>query len=869
LYDNEGEDKTFGAISETFLFKVGEFYKTTVRHFGTTLEPFQAPSSAAKEMWTFRHPEERGNGPEVNSGSEIGGGCWCTNPFKDPDSDPPKIWQTKYCAKMLLQLPCMRPLDCSRHVPAEHVEDFETDGDGVQCCENWDPAYCEEQLENIYFTEVELLKAFDRDNRHKGADFTKNSSRPRIHSEGDPIRCQTSQIYGWVWLLEPCEGFGQDKWERMIGIPSRFEKNCTPSGSNCRCQQFPGSPPESLMTANVGSEVEVASAWETAHAVVVSLLWGIDGVDFGTSCSWSQDTTLGFRHCNQEDGFLVGVAFFEGNFKEPTSGKIDWAEITKSKLHPPKTIPKKDPLVNGVVVKTPWSEGGMHDDMVTSIAAWTNFNSTLPEQSNTSFSQTDQRFQTDYEAAEVFYKAAGTQYWYKGVSKKGEQLLGKYGELEDRVTAANYLATDVMEDFARGSASSWDFSAKSPMPPLGDGGSPCGNPERVATAAMAGEFVPISCDIKDPVDGCNDQPTNIFTGVGDPAPRFDEKQRINYYGECTQAVDELFGLTKKLKECVEVSVDNCNNLYFVHKPFIKLAEEFYSDEEGFFVCGIPIGNVDRSVIGTKGAGDNEHSYCDHPERGIQLYDDDNFNPMFFGLDPKTPQEKCAEANGVWKTTDFGAPEFSICDATFTAIGAEYADMGDRSNTYCGLRPAMNTDGEEKYYAVSCTSCEDYECQKRNDAYNLAFGMIGYKSCDGVHCCQWLVHNPDYNKNNMPTPMDHPDIETEHQCMSNVPFCAVPGYKGGHPHQPFQTGFVWHTVLGWHPDTALDRGRTEYRYNCSEYKADFIGNEANHIFDCCDDNSTENVPCNVLTVPKQYESPQFHVKDAPPPKVSLG
>jgi hypothetical protein len=148
-------------------------------------------------------------------------------------------------------------------------------------------------------------------------------------------------------------------------------------------------------------------------------------------------------------------------------------------------------------------------------------------------------------------------------------------------------------------------------------------------------------------------------------------------------------------------------------------------------------------------------------------------------------------------------------------------------------------------------------------------MIGYKSCDGVHCCQWLVHNPDYNKNNMPTPMDHPDIETEHQCMSNVPFCAVPGYKGGHPHQPFQTGFVWHTVLGWHPDTALDRGRTEYRYNCSEYKADFIGNEANHIFDCCDDNSTENVPCNVLTVPKQYESPQFHVKDAPPPKVSLG
>ena len=210
-------------------------------------------------------------------------------------------------------------------------------------------------------------------------------------------------------------------------------------------------------------------------------------------------------------------------------------------------------------------------------------------------------------------------------------------------------------------------------------------------------------------------------------------------------------LTKKLTECIDVGkciklsddsevdlkkedclgpvykweteklvVDNCKNLYFVHKPFIKLAEKFYSDEEGFFVCGIPIGNVDRSIIGTKGAGDNEHSYCDHPERGILLLDDDNFNPIFFGPGPKlTPQQKCARDGGVWKTTDFGAPEYSICDATFTAIGAEYADMGDRSNTYCGLRPAKNSSGEEKYYAVSCTSCENYECQKRSDAYNLS------------------------------------------------------------------------------------------------------------------------------------------------------
>ena len=912
LYDNEGEHKTFGAVSETFLFKVGEFYKTTIRHFGSNVEPFQAPSGAKKEMWTLRHPEEPGNGPEINSGSQVGGGCWCTNPFKDP-TDQSQIWQTKYCAKMLLQLPCAtRPLDCSEVIPAEYVEDFERDGDGVQCCENWDPEYCEEQSEHIYYSEADVLDAFDRDNRYKSADFTKNNTRPRIHPEGDPIRCQTSQIYGWVWLLQPCEGFGQDKWERMYNLPSGFEKNCSPGGRNCRCSQFPGGPPETGFEANVGEELEVASAWETAYAVVVSLLWGIDGVDFGKSCTWSQKD-YGFSHCSQQDGFLVGVGFFEGNFRNTTSGEIDWKEIAKSKLHPPKTIPKKDPLVNGVVVDTPWSEGGMHDDMVTSIAAWTNFDSTLPEQTNSSFSQEGQRFQTDYEAAEVFYKAAGTQYWYKGVSKKGEQLTGKYGELDPIVSSPSYLATDEMDTFAFGARNQLDFRGKTQPPRPDAGDSPCGTPERVATAPMAKEFAPFSCDINDPVDGCNDEPTNIFTGVGDPAPRFDEKQRINYYGECTQAVDELFGLTKKLTECIEESditilgkciklsddsevdlkkedclgpvykwveeessegdteklvVDNCNNLYFVHKPFIKLAEKFYGDEEGFFVCGIPIGNVPRDIIGTKGAGDNEHSYCDHPETGITMYDDDNLNPMFMGLDPKTPQEKCSMDGGVWKTTDFGAPEYGICDATFSGIGAEYAYDGEAGNIYCGLQSVV--DGSDTlYHPVSCTSCENYECQERADVYNLPslLGTLGYKSCDSVHCCQWLVHNPSYDPAMPATPLGHPDVPDAH-CQSNVPFCAVPGYKGGHPHQPFHTGFVWHTVLGWHPDTALDRGRAEYRYNCSENKVDFVGNEANHIFDCCDANADENVPCNVLTVPKQYETPEFEVAPAPVPKVSL-
>ncbi len=118
-----------------------------------------------------------------------------------------------------------------------------------------------------------------------------------------------------------------------------------------------------------------------------------------------------------------------------------------------------------------------------------------------------------------------------------------------------------------------------------------------------------------------------------------------------------------------------------------------------------------------------------------------------------------------------------------------------------------------------------------------------------------------------TPMGHPDIPAA-MCQSNVPFCVVPGYVGGHPHKPFDTGFVWHTVLGWRPETALNRGVFEYRYRCTSSIDYGTETEDNHIFDCCDASSTENVPCNVITVPKQYEAPDFYVLEPAAPSVSL-
>ena len=885
LYDNEGQAKVFGAVCETFMYKVGEFYKTTARHFGTSRELFQAPAGATEVLYTFLHPETGGKGGQSDPAQGAGdGGFWCTSDGFGPQGN---AWQKKHGAKMLLQLPCNYPETCSVFFP-----DGAIDGDGVQCCEDWDVAYCDEQMENIFLDEVALLAAFDRDIRHKGADLTINKSRPRIHKQEErtAVTCETSQVYGWVWLMKPCEDFGQDKWERMGSFPNAPTANCVPAGNRCDCPMYPGPPPNTLFNANVGLMNEVQTSWdgESGQAKIISTLWGLDGIDLGNSCSWSQNTGLGFSHCGVEDAFLIRVDFFEGKLED--GNKIDFERIKKADLHPPETIPKK--VTDGV--DTPWSEGGMHTDLRTSIAAWTNYDSTLPEQSNGSFSQKGNRFQTDFEAAEVFWKAAGSLYWYDIVAEKGEQL-NFMGELDDTPGEPTYLATHKMEDNPIGMDKRLQDK---------DGESPCNTPSRVEAPTTANEFSDSECGINPAIEGCGVVRTTIFTGVGDPAPRFDQGQRINNANnavdcggesdeddedensssECTQAVDEVFNLSEKLYSCVEggVSIDNCNNLYFVHKPYIKLKAEFNDGclgdgefpEYGFFACGIPVGSVDRSIIGTKGEGDNEHCFCRAAD-GSVIQGVTDF-PVVPGGPMRSQQEVCIAPkdeggfDGQWDCKDFGAPEVSICDTTWSDLAEEYAE----GNTYCGLAPEDQGD-DDFYFSVSCTSCDNYECGSANDLFTTIIGGGQVYNCkDGVHCCHWLVHNPEYNPDFNPEFdgidfVPHPQIPNS-MCLSTDTFCLVSSYLGGQPHAPYEKGYIWHTVLGWHPDAALDRGVFDYRYSCDAGKSIKIGNEGNHVFDCCDNKQDgEFVECNILFTPKSYERPADFIIPIPPvPAVSL-
>ena len=868
LFDNEGEDKAFGAVSETFLFRVGTFYKTIVRHMDSSIpEKFQAPSIAKTVMYTFRHPEESGHGPA--GPNQEGGGFWCTR-TTDNDEDPDK-WATKTGgAVMLLQLPCKDPVSCS----SVDYEDGRLDGDGEGCCENWDHEYCEEQLEHIYFTPTELLEAFDRDMRNKSADLEENATRDRIHEdEGTKaLSCQTTNVNGWVWLELGCDAEGTDKWER--GLPNDPPANCKPTGSDCSCGVFPGPPPSTLLIAN-WHKPTVQAAFSTLPKqsdLMVSTLWGVDGINLGSACSWSQHSSGSFSHCNAKgEAFLIGLGFFTGIFlsEHGNEGKIQFNEVKHLPLHLPSMIPDG-----------PWAEGGSGASTPVSIMRWTSYDMEKDDLKPGEDFREGSRYTTDWEAAEVFHKVGDSRYWYDLVAKKGQQL-NFMGELVGTKGNPEYLATNEMENEIRDPKTCDKF-----------GNSICGRADLVAVGGVAGEFGPW-CSMNPPVVGCDNTEIKVFTGAGDPAPRFDENQRVKTIEvlvqgsddetttECVQYVDEIFGLSQKLTSHI---VDAGNDLRtgfpcalnYAWKPYIRLKDQ----HTGFWTCGIPVGVVDRSVIGTK--GDQEFCYCQGScGEVISIY------PIFpwelddGPRDPDYPDKKLCEMakdppdennvtgyGGTWVCKDFSPPFVELCSVTWNDI----------EPTLCGLAPESNgfNGGEsQNYTVVSCTSCADNKCRSGLTAYNLplADAPHNYISCyEDVHCCTFLVANPYYDPNityqNLTTDFPHPKIDTS-SCFPTEPWCQTHGYAGGLPHVPYDTGYIWHTVLGWHPDSAISRGRFSFRYSCDTGRSAYEGNEEFQIWECLPTSAeSETVPCYLLDIPKSYRKPEVVVVPAPVPVAYL-
>ena len=917
LFDNEGEDKIFGAVSETFLQKVGSFYKIIVRRqsYGVH-QPFQAPLAAEKVMYTFLDPETPGHGPPGNSGQGTVGGFWCTRPTDD--EDVPNKWATKMGATYLLTLPCKTPSSCSDLGFEEGTEDQ----DGYQCCEDWDYEYCEEQLEHIYFSEADILAAFDRDPRLKSSDLEKNASRERIHPDtgSKALSCQTTVVNGYVWLKSPCAEVGEkprDFWER--GLPNDPPANCAETKYTCDCEKWPGPPPATMLQANWNSPtVQTSFASHTSPPetdLIISTLWGIDGVHLGDACSWSQHSPGLFNHCNSSKkgssssssgssgseneaaGYLMGVGFWEGRLNE--EGKINFTLVKRLKLH----LPKLE-LASG------WASGGG------GIMGWTDYDVRLPELANDQFDQGDHypnqttRFVTDFEAAEVFMKAgAGTgKYWYDLVAKKGLQL-PFMGELSFEEGSADYLATHLMVD---------DYLDPKRPDPSPDGPSRCGNPEKVMSGSTATGTSFNPCRLNYAIDGCDNTSIKIFTGAGDPAPRFDEDQRVktievDEHGqpvddetdpedetttECVQYVDELFMLSEKFVDCIRDSggevpeIDNCEALYYGHKEYIKLKDEL--QETGFFTCGIPIGNVDRSLIGTAGDKDMEFCYCEVNGAITDIWPifdwvtgqrDANYTNKVLCEMPKDPPD----VNGVtgyggnWTCSNFGAPEFELCDITWPDIGVAYG-RGDSPNKYCGLVPDDGGGGyesDENFWApASCSACEDFKCQTGLPFDASIDQPRYYVSClddEATHCCSFLVDNPDYDPNvnmfDFGTPLPHPKIVNS-ACFPNQEYCSTYGYVGGAPHIPYEHGYIWHSVLGWHPDTAHsgDRLSLEHRYSCTSGKVDFTNNTDNMAFDCCaGGKSLELKSCLICCDPpikKVYGYPKATVEPAPTPTVYL-
>ena len=753
LYDNEGQQKKFVMVRETYLYQVGTIWKTTFnKHTQGFHADFQAPSKYdGQSVWTLQHPESQPDKKKFESSGSTGdgttgidgGGQWCVR--KDDGNPEDGRWAPlpPNGTSHLLELPCMQKEECI-------TEGIDTTG----CCSKFADDWCAEQKEHIFFSEQDALVAFDTDERSKTADFEKNTSREKIFdtvSWPRPVTCETGRSFGWCWILNACETFGKDRWERCL--PDGAEKHCPPKYG---CY---GAPPDTTLFANWEKPNATAafnSGASIRDKIVAPMHGATSGILLGNSCDWIQsggaqgtpfetsETDEEFSakpdqlvHCKAGDTLLVAAAVYEGEFQRD-GNQIKFELVKNWDFSIPRIL---------------WPDGGAGGTGGTieeSIANWTRYDRTKRTRKSDTWEmdESELRFSTDYEAAEQFWKITDRSgpYWYEITAKPGLSI--KYmGLLNDSDEDHTYLSTDEMTYTVNDPAA----EEINPFTNQSTGESRCATPARVVDGTIGDAFTPVGdnfCGVNEPIEGCEVGRVLIYTGHGDPAPRFDQGQRINYTetvtetrenddGEveevevqvermCHHKVDEIFGLSDKFIECVggelnptedddedeeddedddsegtgssesKTPVSTCK-LLFGHKPYIKLRDCINGDD--MWTCGIPIGDVDRSVIGHP--DDDDFCYCYTDEKGIFLItpdfeDDGDGNEKWDG---RSLQELCTadvpenpgDPNGYggeWLCDNFAPPLFEegICSVTWDDLGEGYG-YSDSPNKYCGLVPA--------------------------------------------------------------------------------------------------------------------------------------------------------------------------------------
>jgi hypothetical protein len=496
--------------------------------------------------------------------------------------------------------------------------------------------------------------------------------------------------------------------------------------------------------------------------------------------------------------------------------------------------------------------GGPHNNIEDSLKAWTCVDTEGTGPVGLA-SATD--WVTNYKHAGVFYRYGLEEYNYSITKKAGipERTRYNWGR-----GCGDGLSRDMVKKDARPDSTdchAWNCNA-----------------EKVSHFLIDG-----NCNLRDGddldyySDGCGEVTMNIFTGAGDPPPRYDEDQRVNGEGPCTVVYDDISKIDNTPSW-------NSQDPYKARDAVLKCYEDNFIDglECPVFLDG-------ERVLDSEGNQTYEPGPCLNTNDWIYAV-----HRRYYKVKVPKTFWSCGETVGEGSDRENGT---EICTAKWPCVKCCGQLYPDRVNWNGDPWPGP---------LVGCSKCTggDY----------MAKELHGWYGCNNwyVDCGNWCRKGPNYDDDpanfcceQPPTPNRHcindPDkcckkgwdiFGNPGKCLEpyewngqgcwgggfgqpgngNELWCNQDGVLGGEKHSPFQKGFLWYTYFGNAPDT--QQGNYG-RYSCYTSNSRGCGTI---ITKCCkadEEDSNGNpvdpedledfIPCEIIAIRKIKETKTIDIE----------
>lgn len=767
-----------GLYRQTLARRVGKIYKTTIN---APTHPMDFQVAAAGEYYTLLPPDEPGKvtreGRE-NFWYDDTGGCEAT-----------------YGSPSLLQFPCM-----NKHTIGNA---------GQYVCDEYSDDFCESQKAHIYETFKEASDALVKRQRRKLI----QGGAPTIPRDS----CASLLTFSKCTEGRYCTEYNHDGWNDAHGWGRASFPTSSPAGQSYLCRTDPLDLDWYGFLLNRGQgAIPTPVGTQGDHQFIIQNHkdYEIGADDWYDVRSKYYTHSYTKKHCGNGYGdILVFLSFYEADAN-------DWILPPRASAMSSQSWPLDFQLTKKIEfeLKKPeipddYGTGGVHSSIGESLKAWTCVYAQPTEEE-------DHRESTSFEEAGVFYRYTQEEYNYSIVKQVGwsDRNYKSCSDDFDYNMDRNMRAIDAEK--AR------DEETKDECHP--DRGDPAGFVHHSLL-----NFV--NCKWMDDVieDACGGEVTmNIFTGAGQPPPRYDTEQRVK--DDCMVKYDDISKITDGMTKARDHILD-CSSAEGVECPVLA---------------------NDEPVLGPDGKPTYKPGPCLNDEDWIFAV-----HREFYKFKVPKTFYSCGEK----------IEDGDVCNAQWPCL--ECCGLVERGG---GLSPILMgcskcTDGnfivpdwEMGGYFGHASRCV---CRKGDDIKSEPANLCCEDKVPNAICINFpeLCQDTDGNYNG--GGCDYLD-QGGFDPRNTKDWCYLKGALPGEKHSPFQKGYLWYTYFGLIPERWAGYWHNR-EFRCFVRYYDHCWDR---ITSCCkmdEDKAPPNgnretedfIPCSLIAIPR--------IKEHKPIKINMG